>query len=63
MRATAGGSTLYFITLLVIGNYFVLNLFVAILLSNLRDDEEERQRIARETRKRKRMDLQVGFRL
>mmetsp|Transcript_14911 Transcript_14911/g.2500 ORF Transcript_14911/g.2500 Transcript_14911/m.2500 type:complete len:171 (+) Transcript_14911:207-719(+) len=34
-------STLYFLSLLVIGNYVLFNLFLAILLQNFEEDEEE----------------------
>ena len=35
MAASGSWSALYFVALLVIGNFLVLNLFVAILLSNI----------------------------
>jgi hypothetical protein len=35
------GAALYFVVLFVIGNYLVLNLFLAILLSNFDDDDEK----------------------
>ena len=45
MRTTGGIASVYFILLVVIGNYIVLNLFLAILLDNFSgldvDEEEE----------------------
>ena len=66
MRTTGTWACVYFILLVVIGNYIVLNLFLAILLDNFsgldKDEEEDpttcgewrkRARDAREARRRK----------
>jgi len=39
MAATSSWSALYFVALLVIGNFLVLNLFVAILLTNFGEQD------------------------
>eukprot|EP00899_Mesostigma_viride_P006366 jgi/Mesvir1/15730/Mv03304-RA.1 len=44
VRGTSLWAQLYFISLLVIGNYLVINLFLAILLSNLASDDSDRAR-------------------
>ena len=41
IRATGYGSVFYFITLIVIGNIILLNLFLAILLGNFVEGDEK----------------------
>eukprot|EP01060_Flectonema_neradi_P029554 TRINITY_DN4105_c1_g2_i1.p1 TRINITY_DN4105_c1_g2~~TRINITY_DN4105_c1_g2_i1.p1 ORF type:complete len:1864 (+),score=261.13 TRINITY_DN4105_c1_g2_i1:89-5680(+) len=43
MRSTSNAAALYFTTLVVIGNYMVLNLFVAVLFSGLASAGEEEE--------------------
>ena len=56
IRATDETSSFYFISLILIGQYVVLNLFIAILLSNFgdqhkKDEEEEKKKVERQKRK------------
>jgi hypothetical protein len=41
VRATNGYSVLFFVSLVIIGNFILLNLFLAILLKNFEEEEEE----------------------
>ena len=41
LRSRGLESTLYFVLLVIIGDYILLNVFLAILISNLSSEEEE----------------------
>ena len=43
MRSTGAGSCVYFLLLFIMGNYIILNLFLAILLDNFGGGEEEEE--------------------
>jgi hypothetical protein len=56
IRAQGPAASLFFILVIVVGQYMVLNLFLAVLLSNFDDDDEEEE----EEEDHERLDAGIG---
>ena len=50
IRAVGYGSTIYFVSLIILGNFIVLNLFLAILLDNFESEDIPEQRLEKAKR-------------